>query len=202
VVSWELEYKLNDMTIQKRKYWLLLLFPLVTGMFYSCENNVKDLPSASKRKAVPEEGSQIESYLSEGAKVKGKLVAPYMLRHQQADTPYVEFPRSLHVDFYNDSMVIESKLDALYGKYFQSQSKVFLRDSVVVKNVLKGDTLHCRELWWDQNTQKFYTDKPVQIYTKDKILFGTGLEADQSFRWYTIKKISGSVLAPQNSLPK
>ena len=190
------------MTIQNRKYWLFLLFPLVTVVFLSCENNVKDLPSATKKKPVPEEGNQIESYLSEGAKVKGKLVAPYMLRYQQADTPYVEFPRSLHVDFYNDSMVIESKLDALYGKYFQTQSKVFLRDSVVVKNILKGDTLHCRELWWDQNTQKFYTDKPVRIYTKDKILYGTGLEADQSFRWYTIKKISGSVLAPQNSLPK
>jgi len=191
------------MIVKHRKYRLLPLIFLLALVFTACENNTKDLPGSTvKKKAVPEEGSQIESFLSEAAKVKGKLTAPYMLRYQQADTPYVEFPRSLHVDFYNDSMAIESKLDALYGKYFQSLNKVFLRDSVVVKNILKGDTLHCRELWWDQNTQKFYTDKPVRIYTKDKILFGTGLEADQSFRWYTIKKISGSVLAPENSMPK
>jgi len=93
-------------------------------------------------------------------------------------------------------------MDALYGKYFQNQNKVFLRDHVVVKNILKGDTLKCQELWWNQSTSRFYTDKPVEIYTKDKILFGTGMEADQSFRWYTIKKLTGSVLTADNTLPK
>ncbi len=43
------------------------------------------------------------------------------------------FPGTLHVDFYNDSMQVESQLDAHYGKYLQNQDKVFLRDSVVVK---------------------------------------------------------------------
>lgn len=181
-----------------------MLFPvLLIGLgMGGCENNMKDLPGSGKKKVIPETGRQIESYLSEGAKVKGKLSSPYMLRYMQADSPYVEFPRTLHVDFYNDSLVIESQVDALYGKYFQNQSKVFLRDQVVVKNILRGDTLHCKELWWDQSTSKFYTDKPVQIYTKDKILFGTGMEADQSFRWYTIKKLTGSVLTAEHSMPK
>ncbi len=92
-------------------------------------------------------------------------------------------------------------MDAKYGKYLQNQNKVFLRDSVVVKNILKGDTLHCKYLWWDQNTQKFTTDDSVQIYTKDKILFGTGMEADQNFRWYTIKHLTGSVLTSENAMP-
>ncbi|MBN8853345.1 MAG: LPS export ABC transporter periplasmic protein LptC [Sphingobacteriales bacterium 50-39] len=172
-------------------------------LLYSCENKIKDLPSSarSSRAQVPEEGRQIESYLSEAGKVKGKLTSPYMLRYQKADTPYSEFPRTLHVDFYNDSTNIESQMDAKYGKYLQNQNKVFLRDSVVVKNILKGDTLHCKYLWWDQNTQKFTTDDSVQIYTKDKILFGTGMEADQNFRWYTIKHLTGSVLTSENAMP-
>jgi LPS export ABC transporter protein LptC len=176
---------------------------VVLTLLYSCENKIKDLPSNSRntRTQVPEEGLQIESYLSEAGKVKGKLTSPYMLRYQKADTPYSEFPRTLHVDFYNDSTKIESQMDAKYGKYYQSQSKVFLRDSVVVKNILKGDTLHCKYLWWDQNTQKFNTDDSVQIYTKDKILFGTGMEADQNFRWYTIKHLTGSVLTSENAMP-
>lgn len=151
---------------------------------------------------VPEEGIQIVSYLSEKGVVKGKLTAPYMLRYQQADTPYTEFPRSLHVDFYNDSLIIESRVDALYGKYLPNQEKVFLRDSVVVKNILKGDTLHCNELWWDQHTQRFYTDKPVRIYTKTQTLFGTGMEADQNFRWYNITHMTGRVLTGTNGVPK
>jgi len=173
----------------------------------SCENNMKDLPSSGKGHVMPpEEVWQVESLLSEGGKIKGKLTAPYMKRYQRADTPYAEFPRSLHVDFFKDSVknkdsiVIESQMDALYGKWLPNQNKVYLRDTVVVKNILKGDTVHCQELWWDQHTEKFYTDKPVRIYQKDKILFGVGMEADQNFRWYTIKKLTGIVLTSEKAM--
>lgn len=163
---------------------------------------MQDLPSNARRVIPPEEAEQVVSYLSEGALVKGKLTAPYMLRFQRADSPYAEFPRSLHVDFYNASMAIQSTLDALYGKFLQNQNKVYLRDSVVVKNLEKGDTLHTPELWWDQKTERFYTDKPVRIYTKTKTLFGTGMEADQNFKWYKITHFTGTVLTTQNGLPK
>jgi len=179
---------------------------LMAGVFCSCENNVKDLPGSGKRAIIPEEAWKIESLMSEGGKIKGKLTSPYMLRYQRSDTPYAEFPRTLHVDFYKDSVknkdsiVIESQMDAHYGKYLQNQNKVFLRDSVVVKNILKGDTVHCRTLWWDQHTQKFYTDDAVRIYQKDKILFGVGMEADQNFRWYTIKHLTGTVLTSESAM--
>jgi len=160
-----------------------------------------DHANTRKQQQMPEEAKNVESYMSEGAKVKGKLTSPFMLRYQKADTPYSEFPHTLHVDFYTDSLVVESQMDAKYGKYLPNQNKVFLRDSVVVKNILKGDTLHCKYLWWDQQTQKFTTDDSVQIYTPDKILFGTGMEADQNFRWYTIKHLTGSILTAENGLP-
>lgn len=166
-----------------------------------CENNMSKIPQYRKKQNGVSEGRDIESYYSQGGKVKAKLTAPIMLRYEM-DSSYTEFPKSLHVDFYNDTLKIESKVDALYGKYYSSLNKVFLRDSVVVKNILKGDTLHCDELWWDQNTKKFYTDKPVRINTKDKILFGKGLEAAENFSWYILKNPTGVLLAPENGVPK
>ncbi|MDP4150535.1 MAG: LPS export ABC transporter periplasmic protein LptC [Bacteroidota bacterium] len=168
----------------------------------SCENKISDLPVSSRGKPVPEEGVNILSDLSEHGVVKGQLTSPYMLRYPLLDSPYTEFPHSLHVDFFNDSMQIESKVDALYGKYLSKQDKVFLRDSVIVKNILKGDTLHCKQLWWDQASQRFYTSDSVRIYTKTQILWGTGMEADQNFRWYNIKNLIGSVLTGNNGVPK
>lgn len=185
-------------------YWhlrFLCALLVVMTCCSSCENNVKDLPGYGKRQPPPEEGKDLIIYMSEDAKVKGKLTSPYMLRYQ-ADTPAMVFPKTLHVDFYNDSMKVESMMDALYGKYYQSLNKVYLRDTVVVKNILRGDTLHCDDLWWDQRTGDFTTDKPVRIYSKDKISFGTGMIADQNFRYYTIKHMTGSILTPQNGLPK
>ena len=196
------------------KFFLLLLLTGITAA--GCGDKAKTTVTYKPHPPVPEEADSIESYLSEAgmdkgsleAKVKGKLRAPYMLRFPRADSPYTEFPRTLHVDFFQDSVhinetpVIESKLDAHYGKYLQNQNKVFLRDSVVVKNVLKGDTVYCKELWWDQHTERFTTDKPVEIHTKDKILFGNGMEADQNFRWYTIRKLTGTILTSGSNLPK
>jgi LPS export ABC transporter protein LptC len=190
-----------------------ILFAVCPG----CGKKPAEAVVSGKSHLIPEEAIDVVSYMSEGdevggklsARVKGKLTAPYMLRYQRSDTPYTEFPRSLHVDFYqadsnakaNAMPVIESQMDALYGKYFQNQEKVFLKDSVVVKNILRGDTVRCRELWWDQHTGKFYTDKPVRIYQKDKILYGTGMEADQNFRWYTITKLTGTVLTTESGMP-
>jgi hypothetical protein len=73
-------------------------------------------------------------------------------------------------------------LTANYGIYYDNLNKVFLRDSVMVINK-DGDTLRTPELWWDQNMQKFYTDKPARLDGKDKHLTGTqGLEATQDLR--------------------
>lgn len=177
--------------------WLGIFSAAITG----CENNINQIPHYRKKQATVAEAKQVESYYSEGGKVKAKLTAPVMLNHQ-VDSVYTEFPKSLHVDFYNDTLKIASKLDALYGKYFQYQNKVFLRDSVVARNILKGDTLHCDELWWDQRTHKFYTDKPVRINTKDKTLFGKGLEAAEDMSWYILHQPTGSVLTQGNGIPK
>jgi LPS export ABC transporter protein LptC len=170
--------------------------------FFGCENNEKDLPQFRKKQVSVDEGKQITAYMSEDAHVKAKLTAPFM-RRSEMDSAYIEFPNSLHVDFYNDTMAIESQMDALYGKWKELEDKVFLKDSVVVKNILKGDTLRCKELWWDKKAEKFYTDKPVRIYKRGgTVIYGTGFEAPQDFSGYTIFHITGPYGFPEKGLPK
>ena len=194
--------------------WMFVV--LLTAAIACNEKTNQPVASKGPHVEVPEEGTNIQAYLSEAglemgqleARVKGKLRAPYMLHYQRTDSPFFEFPRTLHVDFFKDSIfvnqkpVIESELDARYGKYLPNQDKVFLRDSVVVKNTLKGDTLQCKYLWWDQHTQRFSTEDTVHIHQKDKVLWGTGMEADQNFRWYTIKHMIGTIYTSGNGFPK
>jgi len=174
---------------------------LISCLFVSsCENDIKEVDNLLKKQTGVEEAIDVTSYMSQQGLVKAKLRSPFMLRFLQSDSPYVEFPRTLHVDFYDDSTKIESTVDALYARYREYENKVLLRDSVVVINIEKGDTLRTNELWWDQNTEEFYTDKPVRIYQRDKTIFGKGLKAKQDFSEYNIFKITGTVLTSGNEL--
>ena len=166
---------------------------MIIGCFFvcSCENDIREVQNLNKKRVSIEEGKKIESYMSEGGKVKAKLVSPLMLRY--TDSGKVEFPKTLHVDFYNDSTKIDSKLSAKYGRYLENENKVFLRDSVVVFN-MKGDTLYCKELYWDQGKSIFYTDKNVVVHQPTQLVYGKGMIADQNFQWFTINKPYNSYL--------
>lgn len=169
------------------------------GCFFicSCENDRAAVENLGKKKIGIEEAKNIESLLSQEGKLKAKLTAPYMLRYQ-LDTPKVEFPKTIQVIFYGDELKIESKLFARYALYKENENKVFLKDSIVVFN-LKGDTLRTSELYWDQQKEKFYTDKKVILTTPNQKLYGTGMEADQNFKKFTIREMRNSLMVIPDS---
>ena len=175
----------------------------ITGCCFAsgCENDQKKIDNLTKKAVMREEATNIESYLSQSGKMKAKLKAPLMLRMSD-DTVYVEFPKSMHVDFYDDSTKVETWLDSKYGKYYETLGKVYLRDSVVVITV-KGDTLKSPDLWWDQNTKLFYTDKYAIYHGKDKIINGgKGMVATQDLKSITFNNPEGIIKVSENGLPK
>jgi len=169
--------------------FIFLKAALITGCFFvsSCENSIEDINNITSKKTGVEVAKDVKIIYSIGDETKSRITAPLMLRHQE-DVPYIEFTKTIHADFFDDSLQVESRLDAHYAKYLETESKVFLKDSVVVINT-KGDTLYCNELYWDRRRtgQEFYTDKPVRIRTKTEILDGDGLDAPQDFHnWHLI----------------
>lgn len=175
-----------------------LLFVLLS----SCENTDKEIQEMNSRGLGVEEIKNADINYTIGGKAKAKLLSPLMLR-VQVNVPYVEFPNTLHVDFFNDTAGVDSRLDARYGKYLELESKIFLKDSVVVINVL-GDTLYCDELWWDRNRvgSEFYTDKPVRIRRKMEVINGTGMQAAQDFKnWVILNPSQGVMKIPASEFP-
>jgi LPS export ABC transporter protein LptC len=169
--------------------------------FLSCENDQKAIDEMMKPKAMIEEAKNIESYLSQGGMLKAKLWAPYMLR-SSSDTTFVEFPKSLHVDFFDSTGKTDSHLDAMYGKYYETLNKVYLRDSVLVFN-FQGDSMRSPDLWWDQNTQRIYTDKKVWVKKGGTTLTGqNGMDARQDLSDINIKQVTGPIDLPDSLRPE
>ena len=171
----------------------LLLF-VSSALLAACENNPQEISALTRKVVEMEEGINIRALFTQEGNRKAYLTAPLMHRIK-ADTQYVEFPKSIHVDFYNEQHQLQNVVTANYARYFETMGKVFLRDSVVVYN-LTGDTLHCKTLWWNQQEESFYTDDSVVINTITQQLRGTGFRAKSDFSKYTILNTVGSVLLP------
>lgn len=170
-------------------------------LFLACENDQKTIDEMTKPKAMIEEAKTIETYLSQGGLLKAKLWAPYMLR-SSSDTTYVEFTKSLHVDFFDSTGKKDSHLDAKYGKYYETLGKVYLRDSVLVYN-FQGDSMRSPDLWWDQNTQRIYTDKQVWVKKGGTTLTGqNGMDARQDLSDINIKQVTGPIDLPDSLRPE
>lgn len=194
---------LNNILYKSRKH-LLLAFVVITVC--SCKNDMREVAELDKQSVSVEEAVNVESYLSQNAKVKAKLTAPLMLRYQTTENK-TEFPKKLSVVFYDDKLQPESFLFANYGTYNENQQKVFLKDSVLIYNI-KGDTMRTSELWWDQSQSSFYTDKPVDVKQKipltQHIIAQKGMRTDQTLQnpiLYEVISPSYAVM-PDSTLPQ
>ena len=159
-----------------------LAVALLSSCFFmlACENNVNEVQALSTRIGGIDVGKEVSIFISTDGKMTAKLMAPLMRKYLLDSGRMVEFPNTIKVDFYKDSLHIESKLSADYANYKEQENKVFLKDNVIVYNVL-GDTLWCKEMIWDQVTNKFTTDKDVIVKQHNPIakIYGKGFEANQ-----------------------
>lgn len=183
------------------RFWLTALSSWLMASLSSCENDKKIIDEWTRPVIMTEESVDIESMLSQRGKLRAKLKAPLM-RRVFDDTVYAEFPKSLHCEFYDDNNQVESRLDSKYGKYYENHGKVYLRDSVVVITI-KGDTLKSPDLWWDQNTKRFYTDKYASYHAPGKQIYGTiGLEATQDLSSIIFKRPVGTITRNGEGFPE
>ncbi len=181
-----------------RRYRKMVCLSICLLSFYACENDMQSIMRLDQKAAAVEEGVNIESLYSQTGRVRAKLTAPTMLRYLERPS-YVEFNHGLKVLSYNDSLQVESTVTAKYGKYFENDDNVFLRDSVVVVNK-EGKRLDCNELNWDSKRGKFFSNKPVRISTPTDTIYGTGLESNQDFSDYNIINPRGQVLVQDSTL--
>jgi LPS export ABC transporter protein LptC len=162
---------------------LKLAVAFVSSCFFmaACENDVDAVKALGAKVGGIDVGKDVAIYVSNNGKLGAKLTAPLMNRYLLDSSKMIEFPTSIHVDFFKDSNQIESQLSAKYAKYKETENIVYLKDEVVIFNTL-GDTLWCKEMYWDQNTGKFYTEQDVVVKQHSPLskIYGKGLEANQN----------------------
>jgi LPS export ABC transporter protein LptC len=153
-----------------------------------------------KTKVGEDRGKDVTIYYSKGGHVTARLFAHTFIRAESANPAYTEMKDGLKVEFFDDSLQIKSTVTARYGRWYERENNILIRDSVRIVND-KGEQLQTSELVWNSKIQKFFTEKPVRIITPTQVLNGTGMEASQDFSTYRIHNLTGEVQVQKSQVP-
>ena len=173
-----------------------ILFSL---LLTSCKNDLAEARLIVARANVNiEKGKQVEINYSDKGVVRIKAIAPTATRFNSTRA-YLEFSDGIKIQFYNDQRNIESTLTAKYATAYENSHSMTARDSVVVIND-KGEILNTDELIWDEDKKIIYSNSFVKIRTKDEIIYGNGMTANENFTGYVIKNITGTIKVNSSAL--
>src|SRR5690606_4116423 len=105
--------------------------------------------------------------------------------------PFTVMPKGVFVTFFDEDEKVSATLRANYGVRYDVSKRMEARYAVEVVNK-EGTKLETEKLIWNENTQRIYTDAPVKITTATEVITGHGMESNQDFTQYELKKVTGT----------
>tara|TARA_E500000178_G_scaffold209078_1_gene206373 strand:- start:333 stop:905 length:573 start_codon:yes stop_codon:yes gene_type:complete len=135
----------------------------------------------------------VELQYADSGVLNAKIFADTMKRYPLVDSPYLELIGGVKANFYDKKgKSVISSLHSEYGKSQEESQIITVQDQVVLTNI-KDETLLTSELHWNQKSKKIYTDKFVTIIRNQDTINGIGLESNETFSKYSIKRIKGQI---------
>jgi len=168
--------------------FMSFVFMLLVVSFSSCKEEV-DTSFMESYLGPMGIGYDIDLFHSDSTRIKINLKAKKQLEFSNGD---YEFPDGIEIFFYNDQGGLTTKIRADRGYYIRKDDVYRGEGDVQVENMEKQQKLASEELFWNPTIKKIYTEKFVTIQDPQRLIKGTGMEADESFSEYEIKKVIDS----------
>jgi len=166
----------------------------VSVFFTSCKSNdpetIKELTEQQNAPTLVVEN--LETTMLDSGVVRYKLITPLLIRYENVDEPYDDFPKGLHFLSLNKNGEIEAQIRCNNARHYVKKKLWELNNNVEAINA-KGEILNTEQLFWDMDKKLVYSDKHVKITTQTDIINGIGFESKDDMSNYTIKNITGIV---------
>ncbi len=174
----------------------IAVIPVIIAMvflFSSCKKKIDMTDDIADRKIIPQlRADSITTIISDSGIIRYRIFATKWDVYDKADTPYWDFPEGLHFEKFNENYDIDAQIDCRKAIYYQKMEIWKLNDSVRAIN-LQGEQFETEELYWNQKTERVYSDSAIRIIQEDKIINGIGFTSNQTFSKYEIKNPYGII---------
>jgi len=141
----------------------------------------------------------IEVIFSDSGHLQARVTGPAVSRYE-GEVVWLEFPMGFQAEMFDSAQRLETTIIADYGKRMEYTKTMDAKGNVVVRNEFKNEQLNTDVLIWNEMRHTIHTDSPVKITTPDKVLYGTGLESNETFTNYRILRPRGEMKVEEDSI--
>lgn len=165
-----------------------IIFTLLIGSLFAACKKEEEAKEPYKYTGPIAETNNLNVNFSDSGRVVVKLKTAKQLRFQNEDELY---PKAVYVNFIDDTGVEYSSLRGDSARFLRKENLYKIMGNVFFYNRKEQQSLATELLYWTPKDKRIYTDEKVKINTPTRQIQGMGMEADQDFTKYTIRRPTG-----------
>lgn len=167
----------------------MVMFILLSAACSGRKTNIGD--AITERDSLPVmETRGVTTLISDSGIIRYRLQTEEWRIFDRKKPPYWAFEEGVYLETFDTLFQMEANIKADTAYYYEKQKLWKLMGDVVIRN-LRGEKFNTELLYWDQNTEKVYSDQFIRIEQPDRIITGRGFESNQEMTKYTIHKPEG-----------
>lgn len=163
----------------------------------ACKNDLEELAAIEVDKNAPDRvTTKAEYFYSDSGYVRNRLRAGRVSEYLAEGQEHTEMEQGVELTFFDRTGDRGSVLTAERGSILSKEHRMTVHGHVVFTNA-RGEKLETEELIWSQDSDRVWTTSPVKITRAQDIIYGNGLDANEDFSHYAIRRITGTLVVDE-----
>ncbi len=167
--------------------------PLLWGatLLFSCKP-APEVPQYNPETMLTQQSDTLTMLASSNGVKSYRFYTPLMERYELAAEPYMEFRYGVDIISYDSLGGVSSTLVADYGINYEDRELWEARGNVVAEGE-GGRTLFTQQLFWDQKTDRVYSNVDCIVREGEDYFVGEGFESDSDFEDWRFRNPVGRI---------
>ena len=168
------------------------IFAFIILQLFSCESNFKEIQKINFSEFVPSgEAEDFNLKYTDSGRIKSILLSPKMLDYATVQYPFISFPKGIDLTMY-DLAGKKTFVKSNTAISFKGTQIIDLQGNVTITNE-QGQKMTTEQLYFDQKTEWFFTDKKYNFTSPTGSLNGEGVDFSKDFKIMNTQRLSAEV---------
>ena len=157
----------------------------VAFVVYSCKGNLSEAERLDLSQTPLQTVDSMFFVQTENGKLKMRVEASIMEVYDHDTLSYQLFPEGISVFGYAEDGSLETTIRSRKARHDQrkdGEDKWSAFGNVVIRNIVKQETMETDTIYWDQKRKEIWTDCYIKMYSPSGFMQGFGMRSDDMAR--------------------